>query len=239
MNRTPPLAAFPPLRPDRHNRPARRRRLSQFRPASSSWGGCWSRSFRPWALPTPGKTSTASCWRPFPRRSRRRATLPPLGRARRPRSGMGTDPAPLPCVPIWTHRRKPAAAGVKPQVIEDYAGGDIVLPGDRQPRDPRGRQPRIGIAPRPNAHYLATARPCLGPTTRPAWRSSWRRPPGSSSIPEIAHGPVRICFTCDEEIGHGVDKLDLKRSARPSATRSTATAAAKSTSRRSRPIKRW
>ena len=27
--------------------------------------------------------------------------------------------------------------------------------------------------------------------------------------PEIAHGPVRICFTCDEEIGHGVDKLDL------------------------------
>ena len=28
--------------------------------------------------------------------------------------------------------------------------------------------------------------------------------------PEIAHGPVRICFTCDEEIGHGVDKLDLQ-----------------------------
>jgi len=28
--------------------------------------------------------------------------------------------------------------------------------------------------------------------------------------PEIQHGPVRICFTCDEEVGHGVDKLDLK-----------------------------
>jgi len=28
--------------------------------------------------------------------------------------------------------------------------------------------------------------------------------------PEIPHGPVRICFTCDEEIGHGVDKLDLQ-----------------------------
>ena len=27
--------------------------------------------------------------------------------------------------------------------------------------------------------------------------------------PEIPHGPVRICFTCDEEIGRGVDKLDL------------------------------
>ena len=28
--------------------------------------------------------------------------------------------------------------------------------------------------------------------------------------PEIPHGPVRICFTCDEEIGRGVDKLDLQ-----------------------------
>ncbi|MHC4177048.1 MAG: tripeptide aminopeptidase PepT, partial [Planctomycetota bacterium] len=27
--------------------------------------------------------------------------------------------------------------------------------------------------------------------------------------PEIGHGPVRLCFTCDEEIGRGVDKLDL------------------------------
>ena len=28
--------------------------------------------------------------------------------------------------------------------------------------------------------------------------------------PEIRRGPVRLCFTCDEEIGRGVDKLDLK-----------------------------
>ena len=25
------------------------------------------------------------------------------------------------------------------------------------------------------------------------------------------HGPVRICFTCDEEIGHGVDHVDLAK----------------------------
>jgi tripeptide aminopeptidase len=31
------------------------------------------------------------------------------------------------------------------------------------------------------------------------------------SHPEIPHGPVRVCFTCDEEIGHGVDHLDLKK----------------------------
>ena len=27
---------------------------------------------------------------------------------------------------------------------------------------------------------------------------------------EIPHGPVRICFTCDEEVGRGVDKLRLE-----------------------------
>jgi tripeptide aminopeptidase len=28
---------------------------------------------------------------------------------------------------------------------------------------------------------------------------------------EIPHGAIRICFTCDEEIGHGVDHLDLRK----------------------------
>ena len=29
--------------------------------------------------------------------------------------------------------------------------------------------------------------------------------------PEIPHGPIRLCFTRDEEIGHGLDHLDLKK----------------------------
>ncbi len=29
--------------------------------------------------------------------------------------------------------------------------------------------------------------------------------------PELSHGPIRLCFTCDEEIGHGVDHLDPKK----------------------------
>jgi tripeptide aminopeptidase len=28
--------------------------------------------------------------------------------------------------------------------------------------------------------------------------------------PEIPHGPIRVCFSCDEEIGHGTDKIDLE-----------------------------
>jgi tripeptide aminopeptidase len=29
--------------------------------------------------------------------------------------------------------------------------------------------------------------------------------------PEVPHGPIRVCFTCDEEIGHGVDHVDLRK----------------------------
>src|SRR5262249_19499307 len=29
--------------------------------------------------------------------------------------------------------------------------------------------------------------------------------------PEVPHGPIRVCFTCDEEIGHGVDHVDLAK----------------------------
>src|SRR5439155_1175356 len=29
--------------------------------------------------------------------------------------------------------------------------------------------------------------------------------------PQIEHGPIRICFTCDEEVGHGVDHVDVKK----------------------------
>ena len=28
---------------------------------------------------------------------------------------------------------------------------------------------------------------------------------------EIVHGPIRVCFTCDEEVGHGVDHVDLDK----------------------------
>jgi tripeptide aminopeptidase len=29
--------------------------------------------------------------------------------------------------------------------------------------------------------------------------------------PQVAHGPIRILFTCDEEIGHGVDHVNLNK----------------------------
>jgi tripeptide aminopeptidase len=29
--------------------------------------------------------------------------------------------------------------------------------------------------------------------------------------PEVPHGPIRVCFTCDEEIGHGVDHVEIDK----------------------------
>ncbi len=29
--------------------------------------------------------------------------------------------------------------------------------------------------------------------------------------PEISHGPICLCFTCDEEIGHGTDYIDIEK----------------------------
>ena len=56
--------------------------------------------------------------------------------------------------------------------------------------------------------------------------------------PEIPHGPVRIAFTPDEEVGRGTQHFDVARVRRASApTRWTAAAAASSRSRASRPTR--
>ena len=77
--------------------------------------------------------------------------------------------------------------------------------------DPRRRQSGAGGRSRARRSSPPTARRCSAPTTRPASPSSWRRRRSCWPSPEIPHGPIRVCFTCDEEIGHGVDHVDLKK----------------------------
>ena len=47
--------------------------------------------------------------------------------------------------------------------------------------------------------------------TRPVWPSSWNWQFILIQNPEIKHGKIRILFTPDEEIGRGVNKLDMKK----------------------------
>ena len=139
----------------------------------------------------PGKTSTASCW---PRC--------------RPRRKKGTGPVVALCSHLDTSPET-TGAGVRPQVIENYPGGDLVLPGDTS------RVIRVA-----DNHELESLRgrtlitsdgtTLLGADDKAGVAIIMETAAWLVEHPEIAHGPVRICFTCDEEIGHGVDKLNLQ-----------------------------
>jgi tripeptide aminopeptidase len=99
---------------------------------------------------------------------------------------------------------------VKPQVYRNYNGEDVVLPGDRS------KVIRVADCPELTAQKGGTLVTTDGTTLLGADNKA-----GIAVImeaiahliahPEIPHGPIRVCFTCDEEIGHGVDHIDLKK----------------------------
>jgi tripeptide aminopeptidase len=100
--------------------------------------------------------------------------------------------------------------GVKPIVHSPYAGGDIVLPGDPSKI--------IHTADNPDLERLIGATvittdgtTLLGADDKAGVAVIVSAAAHLTAHPEIAHGPIRLCFTCDEEIGHGVDHVDLKK----------------------------
>ena len=103
-----------------------------------------------------------------------------------------------------------SGAGVMPQVIRNYRGGDI-----RLPRDPKQV---IRVADNPELETLVgrtiittDGTTLLGADDKAGVAVIVETAAYLMEHPEVVHGPVRICFTCDEEIGHGVDHVDLKR----------------------------
>jgi len=100
--------------------------------------------------------------------------------------------------------------GVKAQVIENYAGGDIVLPGDPSRVIRTAENPELD---RLHGCTLITSdgNTLLGADDKAGVAVIMETAACLSEHPEGPHGPVRICFTCDEEVGRGVDKLDLKQ----------------------------
>lgn len=100
--------------------------------------------------------------------------------------------------------------GVKPQVIRNFAGGDIVLPGDRSKV--------IRLADTPELHGLkgktiitTDGTTLLGSDDKAGVAVIMELARVLMQHPEIPRGPVRIVFTCDEEIGKGVVHLEPKQ----------------------------
>ena len=113
-----------------------------------------------------------------------------------------------PCAPTWTTSPETSGAGIKPQVIKGYPGGDIVLPGDPSRVIRVADNPELDSL-RGRTLITSDGTTLLGADDKAGVAIIVETAAWLIEHPEIAHGPVRICFTCDEEIGHGVDKLDL------------------------------
>ena len=101
-------------------------------------------------------------------------------------------------------------ANVRPKIWRDYDGRDLALPGDASKI--------IGVAANPELKELigktiitSDGTTLLGADDKAGLAVIMEAVAWLDEHPEIEHGPVRILFTCDEEIGHGVDYVDLKK----------------------------
>ena len=103
-----------------------------------------------------------------------------------------------------------SGADVKPQIIRNYQGGDIVLPGDPsqviRPGEHPALQDQIG-----NDIVTSDGTTLLGADNKAGIAEIMDAAQFLLSNPQIKHGTIKILFTPDEEIGRGVDRVDLKK----------------------------
>ncbi len=97
---------------------------------------------------------------------------------------------------------------IRPQVIENYSGGDLVLPGDKSKVIRVIDNPELPAL-RGRTIITSDGTTLLGADDKAGVAIIMETVEWLCEHAEIRHGPIRICFTCDEEIGRGVDKLDL------------------------------
>src|SRR5437868_1007278 len=130
---------------------------------------------------------------------------------------MATVPAtvsrPAPTVAWLAHvDTSPETSGknVTPIVHRKYDGGDIVLPGD--PTKVIRAADNPDLAALKGATIVTTdGTTLLGSDDKSGVAVIMEAAAYLVKNPVIPHGPIRICFTCDEEIGHGVDHIDLAK----------------------------
>lgn len=97
--------------------------------------------------------------------------------------------------------------GVKPQVIRNYQGGEVPLPGSGE-AIPVSQNPNLS---RCTGHTLITSdgTTLLGADDKAGIAEiltvvDWLR-----AHPELRHGRIRIGFTPDEEVGRGTERFDV------------------------------
>jgi tripeptide aminopeptidase len=103
-----------------------------------------------------------------------------------------------------------SGSGVKPIVHTNYKGQDIVLPDDRgqviMAREHPYLQKKIG-----EDIITASGKTLLGADDKAGVAIIMDVANYLIQHPEIKHGTIKILFTPDEEIGRGVNKVDLEK----------------------------
>jgi tripeptide aminopeptidase len=103
-----------------------------------------------------------------------------------------------------------SGSGVKPIIHENYQGQDLVLPDDHSIVLKMNEHPdlkdQIG-----NDIITASGTTLLGADNKAGLAEIMEAAAFLMENPEIKHGTIKILFTPDEEIGRGVDKVDLKK----------------------------
>lgn len=103
-----------------------------------------------------------------------------------------------------------SGAGVKPQIVSNYRGGDIVLPADPTQVIRAAEHPALADQ---IGHDIITTdgTTLLGADNKAGVAEIMDAAQFLVGNPQIKHGAIKILFTPDEEIGRGVDKVDLQK----------------------------
>lgn len=99
---------------------------------------------------------------------------------------------------------------VKPQMVKNYRGGDITLPGDTTQVIRFAEHPalknQIG-----NDIITTDGTTLLGADNKAGVAEIMDAAHFFINNPDVKHGTIKILFTPDEEIGRGVDNVDIKK----------------------------
>jgi tripeptide aminopeptidase len=103
-----------------------------------------------------------------------------------------------------------SGAGVKPIVHHNYDGRDLILPDDRSAILRVSDSPYLGDC---IGHDIVTASgtTLLGSDNKSGVAEIMAAAAYLMAHPEIPHGPIRIGFTPDEEVGNGTKYFDVAR----------------------------
>jgi len=99
---------------------------------------------------------------------------------------------------------------VKPIIHDKYQGQDLILPDDNKivikMSDHKDLKHQIG-----NDIITASGTTLLGADNKAGLAEIMEAAAFLMKNPEVKHGTIKVLFTPDEEIGRGVDKVDLKK----------------------------